>query len=440
MSRTRNFRYGILDCAMKNTKIISSAIVFSGLFGGLIWSVLPMAAQAEESAEDIQAEYDKTQKKLKEAEKKYGVIEQELNKVNSTLTSTQQAILRVQNLLNQTTQTIDQKEVEIANLDQQLVIEKKVLGNLVQELYLSDVTPLVEVVLSEEDVASFFQNEEGLLSTQDKMISIIDEINETKAKLSDEKASLEEAKKDHEELLQIQNKQKQNLVATKNEVQDDLEDQATTVNRLKKELSELQGDLSKILGKSYNAKDIEDAVDFASKKTGVPKGFLFGVLKMETNLGANVGGCTYAQVEDGAEKSYKAKKLGPRAWATFLRRRDTFKVITKELDIDYRKQKVSCNPRGYVGTGGAMGVAQFMPDTWMGYKTAVTAATGHRPPSPWNLTDGVMAMALKLDRVPGVDEGNRSAWKRAAAAYLGTSYAPYINGILYWADNYKKLL
>lgn len=425
---------------MKNIKIISSAIIFLGLFGGLIWSALPTAVQAEESADDIQAEYDKTQKKLKEAEKKYGVIEQELNKVNSTLTSTQQAILRVQNLLNQTTQTIDQKEVEIANLDQQLGLEKKVLGNLVQELYLSDVTPLVEVVLSEEDVTSFFQNEEGLLSTQDKMISIIEEITETKAKLSDEKLSLEEAKKDHEELLSIQNKQKQNLVATKNEVQEDLEDQATTVNRLKKELSELQGDLSKILGKSYNAKDIEDAVDFASKKTGVPKGFLFGVLKMETNLGANVGGCTYAQVEDGANASYKAKKLGKVAWATFLRRRDIFKTITKELDIDYRKQKVSCNPRGYVGTGGAMGVAQFMPDTWMGYKTAVTAATGHRPPSPWNLTDGVMAMALKLDRVPGVDEGNRSAWKRAAAAYLGTSYAPYINGILYWADNYKKLL
>jgi len=87
-----------------------------------------------------------------------------------------------------------------------------------------------------------------------------------------------------------------------------------------------------------------------------------------------------------------------------------------------------------------MGVAQFMPDTWVAYKAEVSAATGHRPPSPWNLTDGVMAMAIKLDRVPGVDDGNRSAWKRAAAAYLGTSYAPYINGILYWADNYKKLL
>lgn len=425
---------------MKNIKIISFGIFLMGLSG---LSLMPFSfsiAHAAEEADEIESDINKIEKKLKDAEKKYGALESNLNQIASTLTSTQQAILRVQNLLNQTTQTIDQKELEIANLDQQLVLEKKVLGNLLQELYLSEATPLVEVMLAHDDVANFFQNEEGLLSTQEKISSIIDEISETKDKLIGEKSSLEEAKQDHEELLAIQSKQKQNLVIAKNDVAADLEDQATTVKRLKSELSELQSDLNKILGKSYNAKDIEDAVEFASKKTGVPKGFLFGVLKMETNLGANVGGCTYAQVEDGAEKSYRAKKLGPKAWATFLRRRDIFKTITKELGIDYRKQKVSCNPRGYVGTGGAMGVAQFMPDTWVAYKSGVTSATGHNPPSPWNLTDGVMAMALKLDRVPGVDQGSRSAWKRAAAAYLGTSYAPYINGILYWADNYKKLL
>lgn len=424
---------------MKNIKNISRYALFLLVFG-CFFSFSAPDVRAEEDPDEIENDIAKTEKKLKEAEKKYGALKNDLNQISSTLTSTQQAILRVQNLLNQTTQTIDQKEAEIANLDQQLVLEKKVLGNLLQELYLSNTTPLVEVVLAKDDVASFFQNEDGLLSLQERMTGIIEEITVTKGKITEEKSSLEEAKKDHEELLTIQNKQKQTLASQKNEVQEDLEDQATTVNRLKKELNELQGDLSKILGKSYNAKDIEEAVDFASKKTGVPKGFLFGVLKMETNLGANVGGCTYAEVEDGAEKNYKAKKLGKVAWATFLRRRDTFKTITKELDIDYRKQKVSCNPRGYTGTGGAMGVAQFMPDTWVAYKSAVSAATGHRPPSPWNLTDGVMAMALKLDRVPGVDKGERSAWKRAATAYLGTSYAPYINGILYWADNYKKLL
>jgi membrane-bound lytic murein transglycosylase B len=87
-----------------------------------------------------------------------------------------------------------------------------------------------------------------------------------------------------------------------------------------------------------------------------------------------------------------------------------------------------------------MGVAQFMPDTWNAYKARVASATGHNPPNPWNLTDGVMAMAKKLSMVPGVTSGNRSAWKKAATLYLGTSYAPYINGILYWADHYKELL
>jgi membrane-bound lytic murein transglycosylase B len=425
---------------MFNIKNLSWNLLVVGAFGAsLFFAVAPMT-HAEDDPDEIEEDIEKTEKKLKEAEKKYGILESNLNHISSTLTSTQQAILRVQNLLNQTSQTIDEKEIEIGNLDQQLNLEKKVLTGLLQELYLADATPLVEVVLSENDVMGFLQNGDGLLSTQEKIVELIDEIASTKDKLLEEKSTLEEAKADHEELLAIQNKQKQTLAYQKSEVQEDLEDQATTVNRLKKELSELQGDLSTILGKSYNAKDIEEAVDFASKKTGVPKGFLFGVLKMETNLGANVGGCTYAQVEDGAEKSYKAKKLGKTAWNTFLRRRDIFKTITKELDIDYRKQKVSCNPRGYVGTGGAMGVAQFMPDTWVAYKAAVSSATGHRPPSPWNLTDGVMAMALKLDKIPGVDQGNRSAWKKAAAAYLGTSYAPYINGILYWADNYKKLL
>ena len=87
-----------------------------------------------------------------------------------------------------------------------------------------------------------------------------------------------------------------------------------------------------------------------------------------------------------------------------------------------------------------MGVAQFMPDTWNAYKSSVTEKTGHHPPSPWNLTDGVMAMALKLSRTPGVTEGKKTAYKTAACAYLGTCYKPYIDGILYWADHYKQLL
>jgi hypothetical protein len=202
----------------------------------------------------------------------------------------------------------------------------------------------------------------------------------------------------------------------------------------------MRGDINTVSGKSYSLDEVLKAVKFASRETGVPKGFLIGVLKLETNLAKNTGGCTYAQVESGAQAAYKKGKLSKKSWNTFLARKETFQGICDDLDLDYKKQKVSCNPSGYTGTGGAMGVAQFMPDTWNGYKSGVSSITGNKPPSPWDIYDGTVAMALKLKKTPGVTSGSKSAMKSAACSYLGTCYAPYINGILYWADNYKELL
>ncbi|MBU2028769.1 hypothetical protein KJ761_02660, partial [Patescibacteria group bacterium] len=101
------------------------------------------------------------------------------------------------------------------------------------------------------------------------------------------------------------------------------------------------------------------------------------------------------------------------------------------------------------GTGGAMGVAQFMPDTWNGYKKSVAAVTGHNPPDPWSLTDGVTAMALKLAKVSGVTAHKKSAEAKAYCIYLaGGNWAAYCDNkgtdygklVLYWADNYEKKL
>jgi hypothetical protein len=295
-------------------------------------------------------------------------------------------------------------------------------------------------MLGEDDFSQALDQATNVASFGEKVGFALNDLQDLKGETEEQKADLEDMKKSHEELLAEKSAEKRELASDQMETQADIAQQEKAISRLKKELSELQGDLSKILGKSYDAKDIEEAVEFASKASGVPKGFLFGVLKMETNLGANVGGCTYAQVEDGARANYKSGKLSKTSWNTFQWRRTLFKCIADELGIDYRKQKVSCNPKGYRGTGGAMGVAQFMPDTWNGYKSQVASVTGHKPPSPWNLTDGVTAMALKLKKTPGVTSGSKSAMKQAACSYLGTCYAPYINGILYWADNYKKLL
>jgi uncharacterized protein YlxW (UPF0749 family) len=429
---------GILkDMMSQRIFFLVLVLLLSSIGGGVFTLVASAQSDANSLADDISS----LQKKLAKEEKEKALLDSKLTGINRNLSVTEQAIIATQHAIDTTRDALERKILEVRLLDEQVSEKEQSLTEMIRELYAyGDNATLAYFFADRSDFDASFHAADALLPLQERLDGIVQDIRMRKMDLENEKGTLEGMKQEHEQLLLLKSRQKQNLIVAKVDTQSDIEDQQTIIKRLQKELSQLQSDLSKVTGQSYNAKDIKEAVDFASKKTDVPKGFLMGVLKMETNLGANVGGCTYSEVEDGAMASYKAKKLGKVAWATFQRRRDLFKEITKDLDIDYRKQKVSCNPRGYTGTGGAMGVAQFMPDTWNAYKSRVTSATGHNPPSPWNLTDGVMAMALKLAMVPGVTDGNRNAWKKASATYLGTSYAPYINGILYWADHYKELL
>lgn len=190
---------------------------------------------------------------------------------------------------------------------------------------------------------------------------------------------------------------------------------------------------------------IEKAAEFAAEKTGVRKDFLMGALVVESNLGRNPGQCTYREVEEGAEKSHTDGQLSLRAWETFKDRRQTMKNIADSLGYDYEQLKVSCNPgEAYAGTGGAMGIPQFMPDIWMAYQDRIGAIVGKENPDPWDVEDGVVAMALLLSDTPGVKEHNPYAERNAAKMYLsGTTseqYGWYADQIAYWSKNYHQLL
>jgi hypothetical protein len=193
-----------------------------------------------------------------------------------------------------------------------------------------------------------------------------------------------------------------------------------------------------------DTKKIEEAAEFASQATGVRKDFLMGMLVVESDLGRNTGECTYKQVEDDANNSHETGMLGDVPWNTFLERRDIIKDIASKLGYDYEKIKVSCNPAGYVGTGGALGIPQFMPDTWLEYKDRISTIVGKENPDPWDTTDGVVAMALKVSDIPGVKEKNHWSERAAAKLYLsGTTswrYDWYANQIFYWSENYNKVM
>ena len=67
----------------------------------------------------------------------------------------------------------------------------------------------------------------------------------------------------------------------------------------------------------------------------------------------------------------------------------------------------------------------------------------HSPADPWSLTDGVMAMAIKLAN----DGATKSSGEFDAARryYCGSNIGrsvciDYANKVLYWAENYKDRL
>lgn len=192
-------------------------------------------------------------------------------------------------------------------------------------------------------------------------------------------------------------------------------------------------------------KSVEKAAEFAANATGVRKDFIMGMLVVESDLGRNTGKCTYREVEDGALKAHQNGNLGVRAWTTFKDRHDIIANIAESLNYDSAKLSVSCNPgSAYAGTGGAMGISQFMPDTWLEYKDRISAIVGKKNPDPWDEKDAVVAMALKLSDVSGVTSHSKFAERNAAKMYLSGSvssrYDWYANQIFYWSENYSFLI
>ena len=427
---------------MRKIKRTIAIFGVSGLFlvtAGSFSSVI-FRAQAADIG-DIQDDIRKTEKQLEAAQKKETALKRDLNQITGSLVVTKEIIAKTSNLLSDTESTITRKEAEIDAIESEIVLQKHFLRELMRSLYENGNTPLAEIMLDREDTRLSLMEGEQLLSVQDKIRMISEDLQNSRGTVLEEKDVLEDAREEHARLLRLKSEQEKSLVAAKVETQSDLQDQQKIISRLTKELSELQGDLSKLTGKSYDAKDIRDAVEFASDKTGVPEGVLYGFLKMETNLGANTGQCTYDEVEKGALAQYRSLLKKNKKWQASIdllyKRRGIFDDLVKDLGYNKNK-KVSCNPRSYIGQGGAMGIPQFMSDIWRGYESQIAARTGHKTPDPWNLTDGVMAMAIKLDRA-GATSDKESVIRKASVNYLGTFSPGYYNGIVYWSKNYKLL-
>lgn len=372
---------------------------------------------ADDDVSDLKEDIEKVEDKKAKVEKELNASQALLQKKNAEIGVTKTLLQKTQN-------EIARKEAEIANLNGKIKLNQEMLKSYVQKAYYADENPLAGLLLGEEKIVGMSGEFDQLVNVKEKIVTSLEEIRTAKEDVSKTKEELAEKKEDHEKLVSIQQSQQVEIKTDINEAQASLSELNAKIDKLKSELSNL-------LSSSVSFKNVTDAAAFASKVTGIRKDYLLGVLVVESNLGRYTGGCT-------ADKS---------KMSTY--RLNIFKNICKELDYDWKKRKVSCPPSGYKGTGGAMGVAQFMADTWAGYKSSIASVTGHNPPDPWDLTDGVVAMALKLTKVDGVKQHKKSAEAKAYCVYLaGGNWAAYCDSkgvnygakVLYWADNYERVM
>lgn len=453
--RKQNLWFGIFSrqrraSSLVNTPQLTMAIesrVYSGInaiflalvalalfFSFLIFAKTPVLAEdsenTDEENEELEEDIDETQKKIEEEEAKRQKLLNELNQIQGSVNRTSYEIGKTQSFIDETKSTISRKESEIKLLNEKIELQKVILTGLVREIYYGQNSLSLAIMPEKNQLSQFLGESDHLSEVERQIVNLIGDIKSSKEKIEGERKNLEENKMDHEKLLNIKRDQQTSLLNEKYGTQSNIAKKDATIRSLQQRLSVLRSSLSGFLGESFDAGDIVEAIKFASKKTGVRKEFLMAMLDKESDLGRFTGGCCYKQ--SGSCNATRMRDSD----------KEVFKDICEELDYDYKKKKVSC-ALSY-GYGGAMGVAQFMPTTWTGYKSAITGYTGHNPPDPWNLTDGVVGMAEKLKRAGGnKDSGEHYAAKVYYCGGPGSSYwntycENYADTVISWSNGYDE--
>ena len=173
--------------------------------------------------------------------------------------------------------------------------------------------------------------------------------------------------------------------------------------------------------------------DYVSAQTGVRPAFLLAILTQESNLGKNVGTCNRAG--DPPSKSWRVVMKPNRDQQPFVQ-------ITQSLGMDTDTTPVSCpmhDGKGrQVGWGGAMGPAQFIPSTWVGYAPKVAAITG-KTANPWDIRDAFLAAGIKLAANGATTQAGE--WAAAMRYFSGSTnpaYSFYGDSVVAQAAKYQQ--
>lgn len=429
-------------------KKVGTILILLALFSSFVLN--PMLSYAK-TQEELQKELQEIERQISEQQQQLSQIKGEKQTVQtrlSQLKAEQNALklqmrstsLRVQDLdgkIEQTEKSIDETVQKIADLKLQL-------ASVIREINENDHQSISVIIFANKSLSEGLDHLKELQDLSSRLAQTRKSMRGFKEELKDKQMVLESQHEESQNLLAIQGLQ-QSEFSSKVQEQSQVLGMTTAqeaeyekaLNNAKQRANEIRNRLYELAGGATKNVTFAEAVELAksaSAMTGVRAALLLAVLTQESNLGKNVGTCN--REGDPPEKGWKVIMNPTRDQPKFL-------TVTQELGLNPDITPLSCPMRDrygrQVGWGGAMGPAQFIPSTWMGYKDRVAALTG-RPANPWDIRDAFLAAALLLKANGATAGGENGEWKAAMRYFSGstnTRFRFYGDNVLALAKRYQ---
>jgi len=371
--------------------------------------------------------------KIQQLGKEKQTLKRDINILNEEISEKKLEIQQISLAIQMTELDITDKQVEIEKLEQEVQKQKMVLAEHIRLVNYYDQDSLLEILLSRDNLSDVLNRVEALEVLQKKIHQTLEIIRANKALTLEDKQTLETQEEEQVALRKLQDAQKRSLQKKeqdKNKILAQTKGQEAKYQKLlaqtKTELQQVKNQIRLLQSQGKEVLSLDEAIALAnqaSKLTGVRSALILAILDQESDFNRFTGACNY--------------KIALRAGHDY--EEAIFEEITKELGLNSDEILVSCplkNSKGeYVGSGGAMGPAQFMPKTWLNMKDELRGLLGYLP-NPWMPADAIIAMALYLKRNNALNNE-----RQAAGAYFGRcSYygVDYCNSVIALAKAYQK--
>jgi peptidoglycan hydrolase CwlO-like protein len=435
--------------------IVGIALVFLGTTAAVAPHIIH--AQTTDTSSTDTSSTDATAAKRAALQAQLNELDVEIDQTTSTLTTLKGQGNSIQNQINTLTAQIKKSQLElqatqvqiqalqsnivvhsntINTLSGQLTNEQESLAQIIRQTNEIDNYSLVEVALSSQDISSFFGDLDSFNAIQQELNSSYTQITTTRSSTEDEKNALEDQQTQAQQLASEESLEEQQI-ATQEAAQKKLlaqnksqtAQEQTVYNIQSQTIAQIKAALFALAGGSGQI-SLPTAIALAKvagADTGVDPALILGILKQETDIGANVGTANY---QDAMSPTRDVPE---------------FLFLTNLLGIDPNAVKVSAAPS--YGWGGAMGPAQFIPSTWACYAGIINTTTGEcgkgtdgtytgpwaydaskdriaklaghpgSPSDPWNNTDAFVAVGLLMSD-NGAVIGDTNSEREAALRYF----------------------